>query len=101
MYVGAMRKNIATKSHTESDLQRKIVKFLRGASDRDGGCQRRKLAAAEKKRAKVAAAKARKASSSNANASTSARHTSANSSLNSSANVSAASRHSSDADDDS
>ena len=38
----AVERNVPTKSATESDLQEELVKFIHGASDREGGRLARK-----------------------------------------------------------
>jgi hypothetical protein len=53
LFAGGLRRNLATKESTESEMQAQICKFLHGAADREGGRQIRKDIAVARKAAKV------------------------------------------------
>ena len=55
--IKAVERNVPTKSATESDLQKELVKFIHGASDREGGRLARKKAAKQIARSSDSSAK--------------------------------------------
>lgn len=60
MCTGAIRRNPPTKSSTDSEIKAVIVKYLRGAGDRNGGRKARLEKAKAKKKARLQEKKEKK-----------------------------------------
>lgn len=58
MCAGGVQRNVSTQGSTSSAIQQQVSKFLRGASDREGGRKRRVLEAAARKAKRKAAQQA-------------------------------------------